>query len=89
MSLDEFKFIYWWEWGHRFLGRLIGVAFAVPFLSSGDGQAATGAPARSCFGVLALGAVQGVIGWYMVKSGLADRVDVSQYRLALHLSMRS
>jgi heme a synthase len=87
MPLSDFKFIYAWEWGHRLLGRLIGFAFAVPFLFfwlSGklrDGQQLKLAT------VLGLGALQGVIGWYMVSSGLADRVDVSQYRLALHLTV--
>ena len=86
MSLDAFKAIYWWEWSHRLLGRLIGVAFAIPlvfFWFTGRLKSGTGA---KFFGVLALGGVQGVIGWYMVKSGLSDRVDVSQYRLALHLT---
>jgi len=85
MSLVEFKFIYWWEWTHRFLGRFIGFAFALPFLAFW----ATGRLRRGfsfkLFGVLALGGLQGAIGWYMVKSGLVDRIDVSQYRLALHL----
>jgi cytochrome c oxidase assembly protein subunit 15 len=85
MSLEAFKAIYWWEWGHRFLGRLIGVAFAVPlaaFWLSGALRPGLGA---KLLGVLALGALQGAVGWYMVKSGLVDRVDVSHYRLALHL----
>jgi heme a synthase len=86
MSLDAFKAIYWWEWSHRLLGRLIGVAFALPlvfFWLTGRLKSGTGA---KFLGILALGGVQGVIGWYMVKSGLSDRVDVSQYRLALHLT---
>jgi len=86
MSLAEFKAIYWWEWSHRFLGRFIGIAFALPlafFWLSGRLKRGSGA---KFLGVLALGGVQGVIGWYMVKSGLVDRVDVSQYRLALHLT---
>jgi cytochrome c oxidase assembly protein subunit 15 len=86
MSLDAFKSIYWWEWSHRFLGRFIGIAFAVPFIAfwlRGSLKPGTGAKFA---GVLALGALQGVIGWYMVKSGLANRIDVSQYRLALHLT---
>lgn len=85
MSLDEFQFIYWWEWAHRFLGRFIGVAFALPFLWFWvRGQLPQG-KAMKFTGVLALGALQGFVGWYMVKSGLVDRVDVSPYRLALHL----
>jgi cytochrome c oxidase assembly protein subunit 15 len=85
MSLSAFKFIYWWEWTHRLLGRLIGVAFALPFLAFWvAGRLRPGMPLKLA-GVLALGALQGFIGWYMVKSGLVDRIDVSQYRLALHL----
>jgi cytochrome c oxidase assembly protein subunit 15 len=87
MSLDAFKFIFWWEWAHRFLGRLIGVAFAVPFLYFlAAGRISRGLAAR-LGGIFALGALQGAVGWYMVRSGLADRVDVSQYRLALHLGL--
>jgi cytochrome c oxidase assembly protein subunit 15 len=85
MTLDGFKAIYWWEWAHRFLGRFIGIAFAVPFVVFGLLGKVRGTFALKCLGVLALGGLQGVIGWYMVKSGLVDRVDVSQYRLALHL----
>jgi cytochrome c oxidase assembly protein subunit 15 len=87
MSLEEFKFIYWWEWGHRFLGRIIGLAFAVPLaVFAARGMLRPGALAKY-LGVLALGGLQGAIGWYMVSSGLVDRVDVSHYRLALHLSV--
>jgi cytochrome c oxidase assembly protein subunit 15 len=86
MTLDAFKSIYWWEWSHRFLGRFIGIAFALPlafFWLTGRLKSGTGV---KFLGVLALGGVQGFIGWYMVKSGLVNRVDVSQYRLALHLT---
>ena len=87
MSLADFKFIYAWEWSHRLLGRLIGVAFALPFLYFWvTGKLRAGQPVK-LLSVLALGGLQGAIGWYMVSSGLADRVDVSQYRLALHLSV--
>ena len=86
MSLDAFKTIFWWEWGHRFLGRLLGVAFLVPLIYF----IATGAVrGRRMFGMLALfvlGGLQGVLGWYMVQSGLVERTDVSQYRLAAHLT---
>lgn len=86
MTLDAFKSIYWWEWSHRFLGRFIGIAFALPFIFFWlTGRLKRGSGAKF-LGVLALGGVQGAIGWYMVKSGLVDRVDVSQYRLALHLT---
>jgi cytochrome c oxidase assembly protein subunit 15 len=87
MSLEEFKFIYWWEWSHRFLGRFIGIAFFVPFAFFW----ATGRiEKRLKPGLIILfliGALQGFIGWYMVMSGLSERVDVSQYRLALHLGL--
>ncbi|MGE5265770.1 MAG: COX15/CtaA family protein [Deltaproteobacteria bacterium] len=87
MSLEDFKFIYWWEWSHRFIGRLIGLAFALPLaFFAWSGMLRPGALPKY-LGVLALGGVQGAIGWYMVSSGLVDRVDVSHYRLALHLSV--
>jgi cytochrome c oxidase assembly protein subunit 15 len=85
MSLEAFKAIYWWEWTHRFLGRFIGIAFALPFLFFWFMGKLRGGFALKLLGVLALGGLQGAIGWYMVKSGLVDRIDVSQYRLALHL----
>jgi heme a synthase len=85
MSLAEFKTIYWWEWAHRLLGRLVGVAFLLPFLSFlWRGWVAPGLQPRLWF-IFALGALQGAVGWWMVASGLADRVEVSQYRLATHL----
>lgn len=85
MSLDDFKSIYWWEWSHRFLGRFIGVAFALPFLVFWASGKLPRGLAPKLLGILALGALQGFFGWYMVKSGLVERVDVSHYRLALHL----
>ncbi len=85
MSLADFKVIYWWEWSHRFLGRIIGVVFALPLLAFWGLGRLPGGMAWKLVGVLALGGLQGAIGWYMVKSGLVDRVDVSHYRLALHL----
>lgn len=87
MSLEAFKAIYWWEWSHRFLGRMIGLAFALPFAVFWYLGALRPGYWKKLAGVLALGGLQGAIGWYMVKSGLVDRVDVSQYRLALHLSV--
>lgn len=87
MSLDEFKTIYWWEWGHRFLARMVGVIFAVPFLYFAfRGRIERAAIPRFVF-MFILGGGQGALGWYMVSSGLADRVDVSQYRLAAHLGL--
>lgn len=87
MSLEAFKFIYWWEWGHRFLGRIIGIAFALPLAAFWMMRALRPGYPMKLLGVFALGGLQGAIGWYMVKSGLVDRVDVSQYRLALHLTV--
>ncbi|HYD15166.1 MAG TPA: COX15/CtaA family protein [Hyphomicrobium sp.] len=87
MSLEAFKAIYWWEWGHRFLGRMIGLAFALPLAVFWFAGALRPGYGWKFAGVLALGGLQGAIGWYMVKSGLVDRVDVSQYRLALHLTV--
>ena len=87
MSLDEFKTIYWWEWGHRFLGRLIGVAFLVPFLAFWFAGYIPRALLPRLLGLFALGGLQGALGWYMVKSGLVARVDVSQYRLTAHLGL--
>jgi heme a synthase len=87
MTLDEFKFIYWWEWSHRFLGRVIGLAFLVPFvIFAGLGWIARPMWPR-LIGLFVLGGLQGALGWYMVASGLVDRVDVSQYRLSAHLTL--
>ena len=86
-TLGDFQYIFWWEWTHRFLARFVGVAFLLPFLYF----LAAGRIARPLVpklaGLFALGGLQGVIGWYMVRSGLTERIDVSQYRLALHLSL--
>jgi heme a synthase len=87
MTLAQFQFIYWWEWTHRLLGRLIGAVFLLPFLYF----AWTGAIARReiprMLVLFALGAFQGFVGWWMVESGLETRVSVSQYRLAIHLGV--
>lgn len=87
MSLAEFKEIYWWEWGHRFLGRLLGAAFLLPFVWFLFRGMLTRSLALSLGGIFLLGGLQGALGWWMVSSGLADRVDVSQYRLAAHLGL--
>ena len=87
MTLAEFKFIYWWEWGHRQLGRFIGLAYALPLLIF---LALKRIPRRLVPGlvfIFILGGLQGFLGWYMVRSGLVERVDVSQYRLAAHLGL--
>ena len=87
MTLEAFKSIFWWEWAHRFLGRFVGVMFAVPFVAFWiAGRLPVGWVPRLAV-VFGLGALQGAVGWYMVSSGLAERIDVSQYRLALHLSI--
>jgi cytochrome c oxidase assembly protein subunit 15 len=87
MSLEAFQVIYYWEWGHRVLGRLIGLALAVPLLVFWLRGALSRRLALRIFAIGLLVGLQGAIGWYMVASGLADRIYVSQYRLALHLSM--
>jgi cytochrome c oxidase assembly protein subunit 15 len=85
MSLDAFKNIYWWEWTHRLIGRLIGFVFLLPLLwFLWRGWIGPGLRGRLWF-IFGLGALQGAVGWWMVASGLADRVEVSQYRLAIHL----
>ncbi len=87
MSLEAFKRIFWWEWSHRFLARFVGVAFLVPFLFFlAMGRIAPPLVPKLA-GLFALGGLQGAIGWYMVASGLSERVSVSQYRLAVHLSL--
>ena len=87
MSLAEFKTIFWWEWTHRLLGRLIGAAFLLPFLFFlWRGWVEPDLRAR-LWAIFGLGAVQGAVGWWMVASGLAERTSVSQYRLAFHLTL--
>ncbi len=87
MTLAAFKVIYWWEWSHRFLGRIIGVVYFLPlvFFFANDYVETRLRP--RLMAILALGAFQGGLGWYMVVSGLTERVDVSQYRLAAHLTL--
>ena len=84
MSLDEFKVIFWWEWGHRLLGRFIGLFFLVPliFFIYKLGLKKT-TPFITIFLLICF---QGFIGWYMVESGLVNRIDVSHFRLSLHLT---
>lgn len=85
MSLDDFKFIFFWEWSHRLLGRLIGVAFALPLAFFAIRRAIPAGYGLRLVALLALGGLQGAIGWWMVASGLVERTDVSHYRLAVHL----
>ena len=87
MTLDGFKFIFWWEWAHRLSGRLIGVVFLLPYLFFLARGYLKGALAAKVFGFFILGGLQGAMGWYMVKSGLVDDPRVSQYRLAAHLGL--
>jgi len=87
MTLEEFKFIYFWEWVHRLLGRLIGLAFALPFAWFVFKRAIPQGYGGRLIGLLVLGGMQGVIGWWMVSSGLTERTDVSHFRLATHLLM--
>ena len=83
MTIDEFKAIFWWEWIHRFLGRLIGISFLIPlfFFSLKLGFKKL----KNLYLIFFLICFQGFIGWYMVSSGLVDRVDVSHFRLSIHL----
>ena len=82
---DAFKSIYWWEWTHRLIGRVIGFVFLLPLLwFLWRGWIGPGLRGRLWF-IFGLGALQGAVGWWMVASGLADRIEVSQYRLATHL----
>jgi cytochrome c oxidase assembly protein subunit 15 len=87
MSLADFKTIFFWEYTHRLLGRLIGLAFAVPLAWFWIRGRLPRGVAPALLGILALGGVQGLLGWYMVESGLAHRVEVSQYRLVAHLTL--
>ncbi|WP_373474863.1 COX15/CtaA family protein [Sphingorhabdus sp.] len=85
MTLAQFKFIYFWEWVHRLLGRVIGLAFALPLAWFWIRQAIPAGYKPRLLALLALGGLQGTIGWWMVSSGLSERTDVSHYRLAVHL----
>jgi cytochrome c oxidase assembly protein subunit 15 len=87
MSLDEFKTIYWWEWTHRTLARLVGGAFLLPFLWFLWRNRIEPRLRVRLWAIFGLGTALGVIGWWMVSSGLADRISVSQYRLAFHLTL--
>lgn len=87
MTLSEFKIIFFWEWFHRIFARLIGVLYILPFLYF---LIKNQIPRKYLIKIIVIGILlimQAVIGWYMVKSGLVGRVDVSQYRLAMHLTM--
>jgi heme a synthase len=85
MTLAEFKTIFWWEWSHRLLGRFIGVAYLLPFLYFLWRGALGAELKRRLWLIFGLGALQGAVGWWMVASGLTQRTEVSQHRLATHL----
>jgi cytochrome c oxidase assembly protein subunit 15 len=85
MGLSDFKTIFWWEWSHRLLGRVIGAVYLLPFLYFLWRGGLSAELRRRLWLVFGLGALQGAVGWWMVASGLSERVEVSQYRLATHL----
>jgi len=85
MGIEDFKSIFWWEWGHRFLGRFLGLAFAVPFVVFLFQRRFSWQLAGPLAALFVLGGLQGAIGWWMVSSGLSQLTSVSQYRLATHL----
>lgn len=87
MTLGDFQFIFWWEFIHRNLGRLIGLVFFFPFIYFLVRRMVSGALAKRLAVAFVLGGLQGALGWYMVKSGLVDMPRVSHYRLAAHLSL--
>ena len=86
MTIDEFKDIYFWEWIHRVIGRFIGLVFVIPFVYFLLRKQLTKSTIKKCLILLAMGGFQGFLGWFMVKSGLVDKPDVSHYRLAMHLT---
>jgi cytochrome c oxidase assembly protein subunit 15 len=85
-TLSDYKFIYFWEWFHRFIGRIIGLVFIIPFFYFLLRKKLDKATLKKCMILLGMGALQGFFGWFMVRSGLVDNPDVSHYRLSLHLT---
>jgi len=85
-QLEDYKFIFFWEWFHRFIGRIIGVVFIIPFVYFLIKKQLDAATIKKCFILLGMGAFQGFLGWFMVASGLKDMPDVSHFRLAIHLT---
>ena len=85
-QLDDYKFIYFWEWFHRFIGRIIGLVFLIPFVYFLLKKRLSSETIKKCVILLAMGAFQGFLGWFMVRSGLIDNPDVSHFRLSLHLT---
>lgn len=84
--LDDYKFIYFWEWFHRLIGRVIGLVFIIPFIYFLIKKQLSPKTIKQCLILLFMGGFQGFLGWFMVKSGLIDHPDVSHFRLALHLT---
>lgn len=85
-TLDDYQFIYFWEWFHRFIGRIIGLVFIIPFVYFLIRKRLDSATIKKCIVLLLMGGFQGFLGWFMVKSGLIDNPDVSHFRLSLHLT---
>jgi cytochrome c oxidase assembly protein subunit 15 len=85
-QLEDYKFIFFWEWFHRFIGRIIGVVFIIPFVYFLIKKKLDKETIKKCVILLAMGAFQGFLGWFMVASGLKDMPDVSHFRLAIHLT---
>jgi heme a synthase len=89
MDLGGFKFIYFWEWSHRLIGRLLGFVLLIPFIGFWVAGRLSNALKLKLLGIFALGGLQGFVGWWMVSSGLSERVEVAQERLAIHLLLAS
>lgn len=85
-QLEDYKFIYFWEWFHRFIGRIIGLVFIIPFVYFLIKKRLSSETIKKCVVLLGMGAFQGFLGWFMVRSGLIDNPDVSHFRLSLHLT---
>lgn len=85
-TLSDYKFIYFWEWFHRFIGRIIGLVFIIPFVYFLVKKRLDTETIKKCVVLLLMGGFQGFLGWFMVKSGLIDDPDVSHFRLSLHLT---
>jgi heme a synthase len=85
-QLEDYKFIYFWEWFHRLIGRIIGLVFIIPFVYFLIKKRLSSETLKKCVVLLGMGAFQGFLGWFMVRSGLIDNPDVSHFRLSLHLT---
>lgn len=85
-KLQDYKFIYFWEWFHRLIGRVLGFVFIIPFVYFLIKKKIDKATLNKCYILLGMGAFQGFLGWFMVRSGLIDNPDVSHFRLSLHLT---